>query len=84
MEYVTRNLIDQDDLIDSLDISDWDIWAKGVIREAPLINAVEVIRCKDCKHFEPNEIITASSGTCWYCEMVRMFDDFCSRGELKR
>lgn len=38
-----RDLIDRDELIDSLGISDVDIYAKECIREAPTVDAVEVV-----------------------------------------
>ena len=37
-----RNLIDRDELVDSLGISDMEIFAKEVIGDAPLVDAVEV------------------------------------------
>lgn len=55
MEKEKRNLIDRDELIDSLGISDMDIYAKESIREAPTIDAVPVVRCKDCKYFVQGE-----------------------------
>lgn len=47
------------------------------------IDAVSVVRCKDCKHFTPDEICYPGTGSCWFCEMTRKFDDFCSYGERK-
>lgn len=44
---------------------------------------VPVVRCKDCKWFDPNENIMPQSGTCGYHEMVKMFWDFCSRGKVE-
>jgi len=44
---------------------------------------VEVVRCKDCKSFQADEIVAPGTGTCWHCEMVMEFDDFCSYGERK-
>ena len=42
---------------------------------------IDIVRCKDCKYFEPNEICSVYSGTCWHCEMVKKFNDYCSYGE---
>ena len=72
-----RNLIDRDDLIDSLGVSDMEIFAKEVIGDAPTVDAVEVVRCKDSKHKDgmpgqPNIV-------CWQMHD----DDFCSYGERK-
>lgn len=44
-------LIDAYALEDEFGISDEDLIAKEAIRTAPTIDAVEVVRCKDCKHF---------------------------------
>lgn len=50
------------------------------IHECPTVDAVEVVRCKDCKHYtEPN---------IEYCELYGAMilwnkDDFCSRGERR-
>lgn len=53
------------------------------IEEAETIDAVPVVRCRDCQSFQPDEIAAQETGTCWHCEMVRKFDDFCSYGERK-
>lgn len=41
--------IDADKLIYTLGVSDEDICFKEMLDDAPTIDAVEVIRCKDCK-----------------------------------
>ncbi len=49
------------------------------IAEAPTVDAVEVVRCKDCKHYDE-----ADSFNCKYAFMkLRRPDDFCSYGERK-
>ena len=79
-----RNLIDRDELIDSLGISDMEIFAKEVIGDAPTVDAVEVVRCKDCKHYmlwedsDDKKTCAKSIGL-----MVSSPDDFCSYGERK-
>ena len=60
----------------------WSAEGCRVILEAPTVDAVEVVRCKDCQWFEPNESVMPQSGTCGYHEMVKMFWDFCSRGKV--
>jgi hypothetical protein len=69
-------------LIDA-DKLDW--WYKGrpirrVIDEAPTVDAVPVVRCKDCKH---RELILGE----WCCGALGDVsiddDDFCSYGERK-
>ena len=39
--------------------------------------------CIECKYFDPDENIAPNTGSCSFIEMVRFFDDFCSKGELK-
>lgn len=50
------------------------------IEDTPTIDAVEVVRCKDCKHYEEND------GCGWldydYVTMMKP-EDFCSYGERK-
>lgn len=64
------------------DIEEW-------LNNAPTIDAVPVVRCKDCKWFADNH------GGEWYgCKMFHVVritpedapkpDDFCSYGEVKR
>ena len=84
-------LIDADALEDSMGISDMDIYAKESIREAPTVDAVEVVRCKDCIYYE--ETLGKDSGKpCGYgscgctCQIITgiIYDeDFCSYGERK-
>lgn len=62
-------------------------WARNTINDAPTVDAVPVVRCKDCKH---KEIIYGDGGKmaniCVYgfglkgliCE-----DDFCSYGKRR-
>lgn len=49
-------------------------------------DVVEVIRCKDCKQFEPNDNGFASNsptGHCFYHDIDRLKVDFCSDGDRK-
>lgn len=59
---------------------------KDVVRKAPKVDAVEVVRCKDCKHYR--------NGICEQIEYImdgyyhgtfeeKRPDDFCSYGEKK-
>ena len=52
-------------------------------KEAPAVDAVEVVRCKDCGFFDHNGIISQDAGWCNFCEMVRLTFDYCSRGERR-
>lgn len=54
-------------------------WTAGIekaIDEAPTIDAVQVVRCKDCKYYE---------GKNTYCANDRLAtpDDYCSIGERR-
>ena len=50
---------------------------RDVVRKAPKVDAVEVVRCKDCKHY--------NEGFCvgYHAHHDTMPDDFCSYGERK-
>lgn len=49
-------------------------WSCRIIDEAPAVDAVEVVRCKDCKHW--------AHGDCYRLELSRP-NDFCSYGERR-
>ena len=76
------NLIDRDVAEDYFGCSDWEILAKETLREVPLIDAVPVVRCINCKY----------KGVLWretICDhpngMLQKVkpDDFCSYGKRK-
>lgn len=52
-------------------------YATLILREAPTVYAVPVVRCKDCKHY--------NEGFCvgYHAHHDIMPDDFCSYGERK-
>lgn len=81
-----RNLIDQDDLIDSLGVSDMEIFAKEVIGDAPTVDAVEVVRCKDCKHFVRGEPYDPCECMKWKVKFGVAYtepDGYCHKAERK-
>ena len=56
----------------------------GLIDEAPTIDAVPVVRCKDCKHWQRNMYAYKEQGTCrglTFLGITRHENDFCCRGE---
>ena len=59
----------------------------GLIKEAPTADVVEVVRCKDCKHFKPQNQSVHWSPTKRYCMRKAATrvneDDFCSYGKKK-
>lgn len=80
-------LIDADALIDELGISDEDIIFEGMLVDAPTIDAVPVVRCKDCKGSEvfQNDSSGVMARYCKAFTLKRMVadDDYCSYGERK-
>ena len=61
--------------------------AIDTIKSAPSVDAVEVVRCKDCIHwYEPDEVclkIYSDGCVSQYAWQNRNPDDFCSYGERK-
>lgn len=56
---------------------------QSIIKKMPTIDAVEVVRCKDCKHW-CNEIDEHTYECCTRAIVNRFKpDDFCSYGERK-
>ena len=60
------------------------------IANAPTVDAVEVVRCKDCKHWKPSGSKAGNSfsdmeyiGGCEFSNYYRRESDFCSYGERK-
>ena len=56
--------------------------ARKLIEDAPTVDAVEVVRCKDCRH------ISVERGLC-FCNLWEKFngmgyDGFCNYGETEK
>lgn len=49
------------------------------IKDMPTVDAVEVVRCQDCKFLHDKGYCTKTSGL----TRIKPEDDFCSRGERK-
>ena len=85
-------LIDKDALLKNNDKSLWVDWCDkeifdAIIEEAPTVDAVEVVRCKDCEHSYLD-----TKCRILYCKRQNSFslvseevepDDYCSYGERK-
>ena len=56
-------------------------YATLVLREAPTVDAVEVVRCRECKYHEDTSV-TEYEHCCLLSKTVR-YNDFCSYGERK-
>ena len=63
-------------------------WLAGVVRTAPTVDAVEVVRCKDCKYYDDSEGINwcainskfLPGGVDWHSYPE---SGYCSYGERK-
>lgn len=73
-------LIDAELLEDQFGISDADILTKEEIRFAPTVNAVPVVRCKDCKDWEPG---LGGIPICRKTNKPMSPNGFCSIGDRK-
>ncbi len=52
-------------------------WFKMVLELAPTVDAVPVVRCRDCKHHDGIRCFR------WNSTIITGFEDFCSNGEQK-
>ena len=92
-----HRLIDANKLIDFIDVGHLrhtgklcysEIDVANLLLHAPTINAVEVVRCRDCKHWKPSGSKAGNSfsdmeyiGGCEFTKYFRRESDFCSYGE---
>ena len=65
-------------------------YAESFINDAPTVDAVEVVRCRECKHWKPTGSKGGKSfsdmeyiGGCEFTKYCRRESDFCSYGERK-
>lgn len=56
---------------------------KSYITNAPTIDAVPVVRCKDCKFYRFYDGTFGKGWMCFENNTARHGDDYCSRGERK-
>lgn len=57
-------------------------WLNAIIEKQPTVDAVEVLRCKECIYF--HKTIGISFGKCSMTSLFPYDDDFCSYGERKQ
>ena len=83
-------LIDADKLNLLLGVSDRDIYAKYMLDKMPTIDAVSVVRCRECKYSRINHLMKKDILSCEnidVCGEEYLFErnpnDFCSYGERK-
>ena len=93
-------LIDVDDVIDFIDMghlrnplescfSERDVVC--MLESRPTVDAVPVVRCRECKHWKPSGSKAGNSfsdmeyiGGCEFTNYCRRESDFCSYGEKRR
>lgn len=80
-------LIDADALESKMEQNLWGKeWDKALalqmVRDAPTIDAVEVVRCRDCKHWDNEDDAQRCSYTHNGLHWAKP-DDFCSYGERR-
>ena len=83
-----KRLIDANALIEQFDESNFKGFVmKRLIEMQPTVDAVEVVRCKDCEHFVRNSKVNTDRGDCYRygigCLRGKKIDDFCSYGERR-
>jgi hypothetical protein len=90
-----KRLIDANDLIDWLskytgfrgncenctDIDCLDCIIENAIQNAPTVDAVEVVRCKDCTRYKKGYCTIRKDG--WGATLMVGMTDYCSDGERK-
>lgn len=58
-------------------------FARTVIRDAPAIDAVPVVRCQNCRFYRFYDGAFGKGWICFENNTARHGDDYCSRGERK-
>ena len=82
-------LIDKDDLWEQLNDEPWfynvdrDEIALPIVNAAPTVDAVPVVRCKDCKNLVNTTINANCFLICDISDMEIAPEDFCSHGERR-
>lgn len=80
-------LIDADELIKKLGIADLPIKLLFDINNMKPVDAVQVVRCKDCRYYYPAEYDKKGNTCLLLREMINAplwvkEDDYCSKGEI--
>lgn len=77
-------LIDADTICEGM-VEGWQtVLIKAQVDNAPTVDAVVVVRCKDCKHLVAVNVNGKGIPTCRVSGMEVAPDEFCSRGEKGR
>ena len=74
----------------SIDYGMFTLGIQQAVDEQPTIDAVPVVRCRECKHWKPSGSKAGNSfsdteyiGGCEFTKYFRRESDFCSYGERK-
>ena len=85
-----KRLIDVNDVYSLFDKSGFARLHAADIDTIPRVDAVEVVRCRECKHWKPSGSKAGNSfsdmeyiGGCEFTNYCRRESDFCSYGERK-
>lgn len=54
-----------------------------IIDEPPTVDAVEVVRCKDCKKWQRHTMVDRERGHCRLYNVTKHDSGYCDRGERK-
>ena len=73
--------IDADALIYSLGIEDEDLYCQRIIEDAPTVDVVPVVRCKDCLYWDERTTNKKGFVVCSATHMDCTENDYCSLGE---
>lgn len=69
----------------SIDYGMFTLGIQQAVDEQPTVDAVPVVRCKDCKHYKPQKKSAHWEHRANYCNRIVTIkvqpDDFCSYGE---
>ena len=80
-------LIDANELLTAFPVDDEPMLTKSCVRmtiqRMPTIDAIEVVRCKDCKYQDKGENESESWNVCNLLHFSIDDDDYCSSGERK-
>lgn len=77
-----QRLIDANALREKCDAPHWCVWMSEIDDE-PTVDAVEVVRCKDCEYYESDE---CGNPYIWMSDGAHLYtqpQDFCSYGERR-
>ena len=83
---MASDLISREELFDAMREEEWQSWhpldeVDAVIAKAPSVDAVPVVRCKDCVFYQPYiQEMYKGKGDCEEHDAMVCDNDFCSYG----